>query len=97
MKLTQIMNDKTSLLQKYKKLSQELEREREKREMGESESSPRKSQEIMIEDGLTQDVKEIPNIRMDSVLLTKKHYMSPFIEIKDGKLIKLYKNTKNGF
>lgn len=34
---------------------------------------------------------------MDSLLLTKKHYISPFIDIKDAKLIKLYKNTKNGF
>jgi hypothetical protein len=34
---------------------------------------------------------------MDSLLLTKKHYISPFIEVKDGKLIKLYKSTKSGF
>lgn len=34
---------------------------------------------------------------MDCLLLTKKHYISPFIEIKDGKLIKVYKSTKNGF
>lgn len=34
---------------------------------------------------------------MDCLLLTKRHYISPFIEIKDGKLIKVYKSTKNGF
>lgn len=36
-------------------------------------------------------------MRMDCLLLTKRHYISPFIEIKDGKLIKVYKSTKNGF
>lgn len=30
-------------------------------------------------------------------MLTKRHYISPFIEIKDNKLIKVYKSTKNGF
>ncbi len=50
MKLTQVMNEKTALLQKYKKLGLGLERERERREeLGES---PSKSQEIVIEDGL---------------------------------------------
>ncbi len=34
---------------------------------------------------------------MDCLLLTKKHYISPFIEIKDNKMIKVYKSTKNGF
>jgi hypothetical protein len=34
---------------------------------------------------------------MDCLLLTKRHYISPFIEIKENKLIKVYKSTKNGF
>lgn len=34
---------------------------------------------------------------MDCLLLTKKHYISPFIEIKENRLIKVYKSTKNGF
>jgi hypothetical protein len=51
----------------------------------------------MIDDGYNHGPKDIPSVRMDSVLLTKKHYISPFIEVKDNRLIKLYKNTKNGF
>ena len=31
------------------------------------------------------------------MLLTKKHYISPFIEVKENRLIKVYKSTKNGF
>jgi hypothetical protein len=42
------MNEKTALLQKYKKLSQELENERERGEISQQRHSPSKSQEIMI-------------------------------------------------
>lgn len=40
---------------------------------------------------------EFNSCRMDCWLLTKRHYISPFIEIKDNKFIKIYKSTKNGF
>ncbi len=51
----------------------------------------------MIDDAYNHSSKETPSIRMDSLLLTKKHYISPFIEVKDNRLIKVYKSTKNGF
>lgn len=40
---------------------------------------------------------EFSSSRMDCLLLTKRHYISPFIEIKENKFIKIYKSTKNGF
>ena len=36
------------------------------------------------------------SLSFSCVLLTKRHYISPFIELKD-KFLKLYKNTKTGF
>lgn len=59
--------------------------------------SPQKSphKDIFIEE--SADHLQQASTRMDCLLLTKRHYISPFIEIKDNKLIKVYKSTKNGF
>ena len=40
------------------------------------------------------EVKEHNSIT--ALIMTKKHYVSPFLEIKNNNLIKIFKSTKNG-
>ena len=47
----------------------------------------------MIMGGQGQDVN---TVGYNCLFLSKKHYISPFIELKD-KTIKVFKSTKNGF
>lgn len=36
------------------------------------------------------------NLNVSALIMTKKHYVSPFLEFKGENTIKLYRSTKNG-
>lgn len=38
----------------------------------------------------------VPPPKINALLLTKKHYVSPFLELKPSNEIHLFKSTKNG-
>ena len=50
-----------------------------------------------IEESKDQSITAITSTPVYSALvLTKKHYASPFLEFKNDNTVKLYKSTKNG-